>query len=257
MAEKSPAPPPAWAMSSPPSRNFGQGHRRRTARACPRRCRRRPGRSRRPGAGAGASSSSRRRALLQPASRKTRRCSGETTSIGVEADHELRVRDRAQAHRANDAASDSGVRDSWSTMPRTPSPAKSVTADCSGSRPRSTCERLPRRSGSCSAKQNVYLPGWPSVARSISPGARRPRCGSRAAARGRSSRWRGCPGPSALMPEFMPIARVIGPFDDDDGPGEPRRGEQPVHVELVGARGLDRGEHDRAGTRAGSRPSPR
>ena len=50
------------------------------------------------------------------------------------------------------------------------------------------------------------------------------------------------PGPSALIPLFMPIASRDRTVDHDDRSTEPGGGEQPVHVELVGARGLDRGD---------------
>ena len=53
MAENSPAPPPACTMSRPPGRNFGSVAPGQPGRARPRRCRRRPARSRRRAAAAG------------------------------------------------------------------------------------------------------------------------------------------------------------------------------------------------------------
>ena len=60
------------------------------------------------------------------------------------------------------------------------------------------------------------------------------------------------PWPSALPPAFIPIAGRHRAVDDDGGPGRVGRREQAVRVELVGARGLDGGEHDRQVVRTAS-----
>ena len=52
------------------------------------------------------------------------------------------------------------------------------------------------------------------------------------------------PWPRTLTPLFMPMRRRIGPLTTTHRPDRHRRGQQAVHVELVGAGGLDRGEHD-------------
>ena len=116
-----------------------------------------------------ANSSSRNRAFDHPPSRNTRACSGDTT---MKASNAIGSLGWATVRRApaNDRASDSGVRDAWSTMPRGPSPANNVTADVLGATPRSTDNGSHGERSSSSAKQNVYLPGLPIVARSTPPG---------------------------------------------------------------------------------------
>ena len=147
---------------------------------------------------------------------------------------------------ANERASDSGSRDSWSTTPRTPSAANSVTADaCRRAGPARRAAAPTAIPASSSAKQNVYFPGVPSVARSTSPGRPPPTLRTTSCSARPIVAFARLPCPSALTPLFIPIARVIGPFTITSGPGEPRRREHAVDVELVGARGLDRGEHDR------------
>jgi len=68
------------------------------------------------------------RAFDQPALRKVRWCSGETTSIASNARTSFGWV-VARRHAANERASDSGVLDSWSMIPRGPSAAKSVTVE--------------------------------------------------------------------------------------------------------------------------------
>ena len=51
--------------------------------------------------------------------------------------------------------------------------------------------------------------------------------------------------PERVDARFMPIARAIGPFTMTSGPENQAVREQSVRVELVGACGLDRGEHHR------------
>src|SRR4030088_2708061 len=65
---------------------------------------------------------------------------------------------------------DSGVRDNWSAIPWTPAPANKVTVDTPDGGPRSTESGSQGDPASSSAKQKLYLPGFPSVARSTSPG---------------------------------------------------------------------------------------
>ena len=61
---------------------------------------------------------------------------------------------------------------------------------------------------------------------------RRRRCGPRAAARGRSSGWRGCPGRGTLPPAFMPISLGVRAGHDHRRPGRIGRGDQAVQREL-------------------------
>ena len=56
---------------------------------------------------------------------------------------------------------------------------------------------------------------------------------------------RGCPGRARCPPAFMPDARRQRPGDDDGRPGRIGRGDQAVQRELLGARRLHGGEHDR------------
>src|SRR5262249_32519042 len=216
MAENSPAPPPACTIRSPSSRSFGTVI-PATPSGRPSVIPPAPRTTSSPSSCRSASSSSRRRAFDQPPSRNTRPCSGETTRIASKPSAIFGC-GTAGMHAASERASDSDVRLSWSTTPRTPSPAKSVTADESAGRPRSTCNASHGEPASSSAKQNVYLPGLPSVARSISPGRPPPTlrttsCNARpmvALAR--------LPWPRALIPEFIPIARATGPFTMTTGP---------------------------------------
>ena len=196
IAENSPAPPPACTISRPPSRNFG----RRRARlqnasgmpsAMPPRAAhdllgRRAAAARRAPRAAAPS--------IQPASRNTRACSGETTSI---ASHTMTFFGCAtvRRHAANVRASDSGV-------------ARELVDDAAhalgreqrdrvgaGRQAALDCERLPRRAGLVLGEAERVLARDCRASRGRPrPGGRRRRCGSRAAARGRSSRWRGCPG---------------------------------------------------------------
>ena len=59
-------------------------------------------------------------------------------------------------------------------MLHVPSAPTTVTVLASGAKPRSTCSGSHGLASSFSAQQNVYFPGWPCVARSISPGSARP-----------------------------------------------------------------------------------
>src|SRR6266487_1343365 len=203
MAENMPAVPPAWTISRPPGRNLGIG-----AAAMPwgmpsamppaPRTISEPGRRSRP------SSSSRRRDLDHPASRKTRACSGDTTRTASHARASLGWA-TTWRQAAKVPASDSGVRDCWSTSGCTPEPANSVTAEVPTATPRSTASGSHGEPRSSSAKQNVYLPGLPWVARSTPPGRPPPTL--------RTTSWSArpmvalarLPWPSALPPEFIPI----------------------------------------------------
>src|SRR5207248_5151937 len=113
--------------------------------------------------------SSRIRAFDQPPSLNTRACSGDTTTKASKASGSLGWATERRAP-AKERASDSGVLEAWSTTPRGPSPANKVTADAPGASPRSTESGSHGEPSSSSAKQNVYLPGLPRVARSTPPG---------------------------------------------------------------------------------------
>ena len=103
-------------------------------------------------------------------------------------------------------------------IPRGPSPANRVTAESPAASPRSTDNGSQGEPPSSSAKQNVYLPGLPRVARSTPPGRPPPTlritsCKARpivALAR--------LPWPRVLTPEFIPMAPVIGPLTITTGP---------------------------------------
>ena len=193
MAENSPAPPPAWTMSSR-RRGTSAACVRRTPPACPRRCRRRRGRARRRRAAAARRAPRAGGPSIQPASRNTRACSGETTSIASNPSGSFGWA-TVRRHAANERASDSGVRDSWSTTPRTPVAGEQRDRRRRRARrPALDVQRLPRRAGlrprrsrTCTCRGCRAWPGRPRRA------GRRRRCARRAAARGRSSRWRGCP----------------------------------------------------------------
>src|SRR3954469_14955002 len=168
MAENMPALPPAWTNHRPLAANFGQdapaNPSGRPSLQPPA-----PRTSSSPGSVNSDISSSRSRAFDHPPSRNTRACSGDTTMKASNTNANLGcATDRRP--KANDRASDSGVRDTWSTMPRVPSAANRVTADTPDVTPRSTDNGSHGESSSSSAKQNVYLPGLPSVARSTPPG---------------------------------------------------------------------------------------
>ncbi len=103
-------------------------------------------------------------------------------------------------------------------MPRGPSPANRVTVDASGAKPRSTAIDSHGEPASSSAKQNVYLPGLPNVARSMPPGTPPPTLRTVSCSARPMVALARLPWPSALMPEFMPMARAIGPLTMTTGP---------------------------------------
>ena len=80
-----------------------------------------------------------------------------------------------------------------------------MTALCSGAQPRATCSGSHGWSSSFSAKQNEYLPGLPSVARSSKPG----RVFITFIMTRRTARpivaLGAMPWPNALLPELMPM----------------------------------------------------
>ena len=196
-----------------------QGRPGERASACPRRCRSRPRTSSSPAslqqrvelvADARLATSpprgTRARARVRP------RASRRTTS------GELRVRDarRQLGERARKRLG--RARHLVDDAPHAVA-ANSVTAMSPARQPRSTAAAPTASPSSSSAKQNVYLPGLPSVARSTSPGRPPPTlritsCSARpivALAR--------LPWPERVARrEFMPIAPAIGPFTTTSGP---------------------------------------
>ena len=100
------------------------------------------------------------------------------------------------------------MRLSESTISIVPETPTTVTTLSSRPKPRSTWSGVHGFCASFSAKQNVYLPGWPSVAMSISPGRAPPTfCNVRRTARPMVALAR-LPGPNAFAAAFMPISRV-------------------------------------------------
>ena len=85
---------------------------------------------------------------------------------GEMGESDLSAENVAKAYQFRDRASDSGWRDSWSMTPRGPSPAKRVTVDAPAANPRLTDRGSQGEPSSSSAKQKLYLPGLPRVARS-------------------------------------------------------------------------------------------
>ena len=90
--------------------------------------------------------------------------------------------------------------------------AYTVTVLSPGAKPRAMENGSHGRSSGCSAKQNEYLPGWPSVARSRKPGrvfitfiivsrTARPIVAL--------GRW---PWPKALLPALIPSRCATGPL---------------------------------------------
>src|SRR5918912_50828 len=210
IAENRPAGPPAWTNHTPSGRNLG--------RLVPVSSSGMPSvhppasrTSSSPGMVRSAWISSRSRAFVQPASRNTRACSGEMTTSASKARTSLGWA-MVRRHQANERASDAGVRESWSITTRGPSPANNVTAEASAGRPRSTESGSQGEPSSSSAKQNVYLPGWPRVARSTSPGRPPPTLRTTSCSARPMVALARFPWPSALMPAFMPIARATGPL---------------------------------------------
>ena len=195
MAENSPAPPPACTTSSPPARNFGSVALGERLRAVPRRCRPRRARPRRRGSGGSAASSSRSRAFDQPRVAEHASVLGRDHEHGVERRRPSSGGRRcAGTRRASWRASRRRAM-SWSTIAahalareqrdrrllRRRARARRGAAP-TVSRPR------PRRSRTCTCRGGRASRGRPRRV------GRRRRCGSRAAARGRWWRWRGCPG---------------------------------------------------------------
>ena len=102
--------------------------------------------------------------------------------------------------------------------PWMPSPWNSVTAFLPGAMPRATLSGVQVGSLSSSAKQNVYLPGPPSTARSSSPGRPPPTLRMMSCKARPMVAFARLPWPRQLMPEFMPISRAIGPLTTRIGP---------------------------------------
>src|SRR6185369_11084544 len=119
---------------------------------------------------------------------------------------------------ASERTSSSGVRDRWSMKPCTPSPWNRVTALLPGAMPRRTDSGSQSGSDSSSAKQKVYLPGLPRVARSMAPGRPPPTLRTMSCSARPIVALARLPWPSALTPEFMPIDLVIGPLRMTSGP---------------------------------------
>ena len=245
MAENSPAVPPACTMSRPPGRNFGTSRRREVlghalgdpARAArPARCR---GSQRARAEVARAARLGPARIARTPARARARRpgCTSKTiASFGcmhrAEARGE-RARQRVGLAREliDDAARplageerdrvDAGAR-------RRARPRAAPTA--SPPRPRRSRSGLAR----LAERRAVDLAGTAAadVADDELQRAADRRVGAVAL-------------PEALMPAFMPMRAADRAVDHDHRARRHRRREQAVHVELVGARGLDRGEHHR------------
>ena len=138
---------------------------------------------------------------------------------------------------------DSGSRLSWSTIPWTPPAANTVTA--SPATPREAANDSHGLVSSASAKQKVYLPGHPSVARSTPPGRPPPTlrttsCNARpivALAR--------LPCPIALTPLFMPMRRAMGPSTITSGPANQVVARSPCMLNSVVHTACDGREDDR------------
>src|SRR5436305_2056088 len=157
MAENNPAPPPACTSRRPSSPNFGTVAPARPS-GSPSAMPPAPRITSSPSSWRSASSSSRTRALDQPPSRNTRPCSGETTTTTSKPSAIFGC-GTARRQAASERARDSGSRLSWSTIPRTPSPANRVTADASGARPPSTCSGSRGEPAPYSVQPSVYLTG--------------------------------------------------------------------------------------------------
>ena len=243
MAENRPAVPPTCTMGSPPERNLGSVA-RRTPRAGLPRCRRRRAPARHPAAAA---------------ARRARPAAGPCPSRHRGTPERARATRRAWRRRrwaASDGRPCGGrrrtngpanptSRDSWSTTPRGPSPANRVTADAAGRHAALHRQRLPRRARFVLGEAERVL--------------------ARVAERGAVDLARSTAADVAHHELQRPSDRGVGPValtegvaagvhadplgdrsvDDDDRAAHPRRGQQPVHVELVGAGGFDRGEHHR------------
>ena len=136
-------------------------------------------------------------------------CSGEMTSM-PSMPNTTRGETALRRLAASDRVSDSGERLSWSMTRLGPSPQNAVTVLCDRSKPRSSASEFQGEPASSSAKQKPCLPTWPSVARSMPPGAPPPML--------RVTSWTArpmvelarLPWPRTLIPEFMPMATAMG-----------------------------------------------
>ena len=127
------------------------------------------------------------------------------------------MRDRAQA-RGEGTRERLGIARQLVDEPRTPSAANSVTALVSAGTPRSTCERLPRRTGFVLGEAERVLAGLAERrAVDLAGAAAADVADDELSARPIVALAR-LPCPSALTPEFMPMARAIGPFTTTSGP---------------------------------------
>ena len=224
------------------TRHLGEAHRAR-----PRRCRPRRARAPRPASCSRAWSSASDVARVPARLGEHAGVLGPDHEDGVEPEHELRVVHRAQA-RGQRAGERLGRRGTAGRR-RTADPRRRtrVTASVPGGDAALTRERRPERRvrvvlGEAERRPCPGCRGSPGRPR---PAARRRRCGRRAAGRGRSWSWPGCPARARCTPLFIPMARVPGPAAHDHRADRHRRGEHAVDVELVGARRLDRGQHPR------------
>src|SRR5439155_17463834 len=151
MPENIPASPPARTIISPPGRNLltvlpaSEG-------GPPSAMPLAPATSSSPGISHSRYNSSYSRALDQPASRKVRSCSGQTTSSASQAGASLTLW-IAFSDSAMLRARLSGSRDFWSMTPCNPKPAKTVTAETPGLTPRSIANGSQHEPSSSSAKQ--------------------------------------------------------------------------------------------------------
>src|SRR6185436_11725512 len=124
----------------------------------------------------------------------------------------------ARSLAANERASDSGVREIWSTMADGPCPGNSETVDAPRANPRSTDSGSHGEPASSSAKQNVYFPGPPNAARSMPPGTPPPTLRTTSCSARPIVALARLPCPMQLTPLFMPICAAIGPFTTITGP---------------------------------------
>src|SRR5438876_609215 len=96
--------------------------------------------------------------------------------------------------------------------PCAPSPWNSVTAFLPAAMPRRWASGSQSGSLSSSAKQKVYLPGLPKVARSMAPGMPPPTLRTISCRARPMVALARLPWPNALTPLFMPIRRATGPL---------------------------------------------
>ena len=189
-------------------------------------------------------------ACLQPAAREHPRCARvRSASIAIKGHQQLGVVQGAQVDREASAPGTSGlpgdlVHDAARTLAR----ETSVTVHgrrqlARPGRPSSGCQGDP---SSSSAKQKESLPGLPNALRGRPRrGDRRRRCAPPAGGRGRC-----CHVGAVALTEDV-VARLHADratnrtVHHDHGAHRHGGGEQPVHVEGVGAGGLDGGEDHR------------